>query len=384
MPRNGAGNRGGIELIDVQLIAKTVAWWGFGLGLIFGFFANKTNFCTMGAVSDVVNMGDWGRMRAWMLAMAVAIIGTNVLAYSGAIDLGKTIYTGPNVPWLAHVVGGLCFGVGMTLASGCANKTLVRVGGGNLKSVVVFIYLGFAAFVTLRGILGAFRVGVLQAPAVTLHLSGSQTLPALLHGALGLDLRAAELAIALAAAGLLLAFVVFNREFWSARENLLAGLVVGAVIIAGWYVTGRLGLAEDPDSLEVVVFGTNSKLAESMSFVAPTAYTLEYWQYWTDASTVITFGIATVFGVGIGSFLYALATKSFRWEHFSSAQDMFRHIIGGTLMGFGGVTAMGCTIGQGITGVSTLSIGSILATVSIIIGAAATMKFEYWRMMREA
>jgi len=160
--------------------------------------------------------------------------------------------------------------------------------------------------------------------------------------------------------------------------------VVGAVIIAGWYVTGRLGLAEDPDSLEVVVFGTNSKLAESMSFVAPTAYTLEYWQYWTDASTVITFGIATVFGVGIGSFLYALATKSFRWEHFSSAQDMFRHIIGGTLMGFGGVTAMGCTIGQGITGVSTLSIGSILATVSIIIGAAATMKFEYWRMMREA
>ena len=151
-----------------SVVIKTIVWWGFGLGIVFGFVANKTNFCTMGAVSDVVNMGHWGRMRAWLLAIAVAMIGTNLLAYNGYLDLSKTIYTGSNFPWLAYIVGGLCFGVGMTLASGCANRTLVRVGGGNLRSVVVFIYLGFAALVTLRGILGEFRVKVLQAPAVTL------------------------------------------------------------------------------------------------------------------------------------------------------------------------------------------------------------------------
>ena len=369
---------------EVQTLAKTVVWWGFGLGVVFGFFANKTNFCTMGAVSDVVNMGDWGRMRAWLLAIAVAILGTNILAWSGTVDITKTIYTSQNLPWLAHLVGGLTFGVGMTLASGCGNKTLVRVGGGNLKAVVVFLYMAYSAYLTLRGVFAVPRVSLLQAPAVVAQLPAPQTLPHLLHQSLGLGLASAELAIALAISGALMAFVLLNRHFWENKDNLLGGLVVGAVVVAGWYVTGKLGYAEDPESLQEMVFGTNSKLAESMSFIAPSAYTLELWALWTDTSTVVTWGIATVFGVGIGSFLYAVATKAFRWEHFVSAQDMFRHIIGGTLMGFGGVTAMGCTVGQGITGFSTLSVGAIITFVAIVAGAAATMKYEYWRMMREA
>jgi uncharacterized membrane protein YedE/YeeE len=364
-------------------LATTIAWWGFGLGVIFGFIANKSNFCTMGAISDIVNMGDWGRMRAWLLAIAVAMIGTNLLAYLGYLDLSKTIYTGTSFPWLAYVVGGAVFGVGMTLASGCGNKTLVRVGGGNLKSVVVFIYMGFAAMVTLKGIFGAFRVNVLQAPAVTLHLEGGQTLPALLGSVGGLDAQTMLLAVTGAVALAILIFVFMDHEFRKHLDNNLAGLLLGLVVVGGWYATGHLGLAENQETLEIMYFGTNSKLAESMSFVAPTAYTMEYWAYWTDTSTVITFGIATVFGVGIGSFIYALLTKSFRWEHFSSSQDMFRHIIGGTMMGFGGVTAMGCTIGQGMTGVSTLSLGSILAFVSIVAGAAITMKIQYYLMMRE-
>ena len=369
---------------DVATLAKTVVWWGFGLGVVFGFFANKTNFCTMGAVSDVVNMGDWGRMRAWLLAIAVAILGTNILAWNGTFNIAKTIYTGQNLPWLAHLVGGLTFGVGMTLASGCGNKTLVRVGGGNLKAVVVFLYMAYSAYLTLKGIFAVFRVNVLQAPAVTLQLPTHQTLPNLLHPALGMDLATAELAIAVVLAGALLAFVFLNKEFWENKDNLLGGLVVGGIVVAGWYVTGKIGYAEDPDSLQEIVFGTNSKLAESMSFIAPSAYTLELWALWTDTTTVVTWGIATVFGVGIGSFFYAVATKAFRWEHFVSAQDMFRHIIGGVLMGFGGVTAVGCTIGQGVTGISTLSVGSLITFAAIVAGAAATMKYEYWRMMREA
>jgi uncharacterized membrane protein YedE/YeeE len=370
--------------MDASVLVKTIVWWGFGLGIVFGFIANKTNFCTMGAVSDVVNMGHWGRMRAWLLAIAVAMIGTNLLAYFGYLDLSKTIYTGSNFPWLAYIVGGLCFGVGMTLASGCANRTLVRVGGGNLRSVVVFIYLGFAALVTLKGILGAFRVNVLQAPAVTIQLDHGQTLPALLSGMFGLSPSTLQPVIAGVIGLAILIFVFKDRTFRNSLDNNLSGLIIGLLVIGGWYLTGHLGFGENPDTLEMTYMGTNSHLAESMSFVAPTGYTLEYWAYWTDASNIVTFGVATVFGVGIGSFLYALVTKSFRWEAFSSAQDMFYHIIGGTLMGFGGVTAMGCTIGQGITGVSTLSLGSFLALASIIAGSAITMKIQYSIMMREA
>ena len=369
--------------MDASVVIKTIVWWGFGLGIVFGFIANKTNFCTMGAVSDVVNMGHWGRMRAWLLAIAVAMIGTNVLAYLGYVDLTKTIYTGSSFPWLAYIVGGLCFGVGMTLASGCANRTLVRVGGGNLRSVVVFIYLGFSALVTLRGILGAFRVNVLQAPAVTIQLEHGQTLSALLSGFGGLSSRTLQLVLAGVIGLAILIFVFKDKNFRKSLDNNLAGLVVGLLVIGGWYLTGHLGFGENPDTLEMTYLGTNSHLAESMSFVAPTAYTLEYWAYWTDASNIVTFGVATIFGVGIGSFLYALINKSFRWEAFSSAQDMFYHIIGGTLMGFGGVTAMGCTIGQGITGVSTLSLGSFLALAAIVAGSAITMKIQYRIMMQE-
>jgi len=365
-------------------LATVVAWWGFGLGTAFGFIANKSNFCTMGAVSDVVNMGDWGRMRAWLLAIAVAMIGTSALTYFGYLDITKTIYTGNSFPWLAYIVGGLIFGVGMTLGSGCGNKNLVRVGGGNLKSVVVFIYMGFAAMVTLKGILGAFRVKVLQAPAVTLQLEHGQTIPALLGSIGGLDQKTMLAVVTGVIVLAILIFVFMDREFRKHLDNNLAGLLLGLGVVVGWYVTGHIGLAENPETLEMTYFGTNSHLAESLSFVAPTAFTMEYWAYWTDTSTVITFGIATVFGVGIGSFIYSLITKSFRWEHFASSQDMFYHIIGGTLMGFGGVTAMGCTIGQGMTGVSTLSLGSFLAFFSIIAGAAITMKIQFYLMMREA
>lgn len=370
--------------MDASIVTNTIVWWGLGLGVVFGLVANKTNFCTMGAISDVVNMGHWGRMRAWLFAIAIAMIGTNLLSYLGYIDLTKTIYTGSSFPWVAYIVGGLCFGVGMTLASGCANKTLVRVGGGNLRSVVVFIYLGFAAMMTLKGLFGAFRVNVLQASAVTIQLDHGQTIPSLLSGFGGMSIEMLQLAVSSAIGLAILIFVFKDKNFRKSLDNNLSGLIIGLIVVAGWYITGHLGFGENPDTLEMTYFGTNSHLAESMSFVAPTAYTLEYWAYWTDASNIVTFGVATVFGVGIGSFLYAMFTKSFKWEAFSSAQDMFYHIIGGTLMGFGGVTAMGCTVGQGITGISTLSLGSLLALASIIAGSAITMKIQYHLLMRDS
>jgi hypothetical protein len=365
-------------------LATTIVLWGLALGVILGFFASKTNFCTMGAVSDVVNMGSWGRMRAWILAIAVAIIGTNLLSYFGYLDLSKTIYTGASFPILTFLVGGFVFGIGMTLASGCGNKTLLRIGAGNLKSLVVFVFMGFAAIATLKGIFGAFRVSVLTSPSVTTQLDHSQVLPAFLGSIDGLDAKAMQMLTAGVIALAMLIFVYISKEFRKEPENNLSGWVIGLVVIAAWYITGHIGYAENPETMEMTYMGTASHLAESMSFVAPSAYTLEYLGYWTDTSNVITFSVASALGVVLGSFLYAMFSKSFRWEYFTSAKDMASHMIGAILMGFGGITAMGCTIGQGITGVSTLSLGSFITLVAIIAGSAITMKVQYYFMMREA
>jgi uncharacterized protein len=365
-------------------LSTTIVLFGLGLGVILGFVASKTNFCTMGAVSDAVNMGSWGRMRAWILAIAVAIIGTNLLSYLGYLDLSKTIYTGSSFPVLTFLVGGFIFGIGMTLASGCGNKTLLRIGSGNLKSLVVFVFMGFAAIATLKGIFGAFRVSVLTAPAVTIQMDGGQTLPALMSGIGGIDAKTLQLVVAGAVALAMLIFVFMSKEFRKEHDNSLSGIVIGLVVIAAWYVTGHVGFAENPETMEMVFMGaSNPAVAESMSFVAPSAFTLEYLGYWTDTSKVVTFGITSAVGVVLGAFIYAISSKSFRWEYFTSAKDMGYHIIGALMMGFGGVTAMGCTIGQGISGVSTLSLGSFLALVSIVAGSAITMKVQYYLMMRE-
>ena len=111
----------------------------FLIGVVFGAIANKTNFCTMGAVSDWVNMGDKNRLRAWLLAIGLAIVATQAMRASGLIELQQAIYLTPNFGWLGYLLGGLLFGVGMTLASGCGQRTLVRVGGGNLKSLIVIV-----------------------------------------------------------------------------------------------------------------------------------------------------------------------------------------------------------------------------------------------------
>jgi uncharacterized membrane protein YedE/YeeE len=363
-------------------LASVVVWGGLALGFLFGAVGNKTNFCTMGAVSDAVNMGDWNRMRMWLLAIAVATAGASALQLAGLVDLSKTIYTSPRFTWLSYILGGLLFGIGMTLGSGCGSKTLIRIGTGNLKSLVVAIVLAITAYMTLKGILGAFRVAVLDPVGAT--FPGGQDLPSLIAPALGFDRKGVLGALGFALAGGLLAFVFKAREFRT-FDNVLGGVVVGLVVVGGWYLSGHVGhLAEDPATLEEKFLATNSGRLESLSFVAPQAYFLELLMLWSDKSRVATFGIASVAGVLAGSLAWSLATRTFRLESFRDAGDLVNHLVGGALMGFGGVLALGCTIGQGLSGLSTLALGSFLAFCAIVAGAALTMKIQYWRLMRQA
>jgi uncharacterized membrane protein YedE/YeeE len=363
---------------DPASLAPIVAWGGFAIAFVFGFVANKTNFCTMGAVSDIVAMGDWNRMRMWLLAIAVAVLGANALDLAGLVDLRKSIYPTANFTWLSYVVGGVLFGVGMTLGSGCGSKTLVRVGGGNLKSVVVLVFMAISAYMTLRGLFGAFRVAVLE--PVSVQLAGAQDLPSVLSRSLGFEREATKLGAALLVGGGLGAFALAPRAARTA-DVLLGGTVVGLVIVAGWWVTGHLGyLPEHPETLDEAFVATNTGRMESLSFVAPQAFLLELLMLWTDRSKIVTFGIAAALGVIAGSAAYALVARKFRLESFRDPVDMLRHMLGGTLMGFGGVVALGCTVGQGVSGFSTLALGSMLTFLAIVAGAALTMRYEYSRM----
>jgi len=364
---------------DTSIASPTlIAWLGFGLGAIFGAIGNRTGFCTMGAVSDIVAMGDWNRMRMWLLAIAVAIFGSQALQYTGMIDLGKSIYTAPRLNWLSIVAGGLCFGIGMTLASGCGTKTLIRIGSGNLKSLVVFVFLAISAYMTLKGLFAVWRLKALDPVGVTLPTN--QDLPSLIAITGATTRPQAMIAGTLLIGGALATFALMRAEF-RRFEYLLGALTSGLIIVAGWYVTGHLGyVAEHPETLQEAFVGTNSGRAESLTFVAPYAYTVELLMLWSDASKSVTFGVAATLGVIAGSSAYAVASGNFRLESFRDPNDMLRHIAGGLLMGFGGVSALGCTIGQGITGMSTLALGSMLALVSIIAGCVATLKFELWRI----
>ena len=370
-------------MIDPNNLPFTVAALGFALAFVFGAVANKSHFCTMGAISDVVHMGSWGRMRMWLLAIAVAVLGANLLSLMGYVDLSQSIYPRPRFIWLAHIIGGTLFGFGMVLASGCGNRTLVRLGGGSLKSLVVLAFLAISAYMTLKGLFGMARVNWIEPFALDFSALGGQDLPAIAHHVFGASKATFQIAIAAAIAMPLLIFVFKDRDFRRDSDLILGGMVIGALVVAGWYVTGHIGYGENPDTLEMIFFGTNSRAAESFSFVAPVAYSLELLMLWSDSSLAVTFGIAAVAGVILGSFAYAIVTGRFRWESFTNTTDMRHHIIGGTLMGFGGVTGLGCTIGQGISGVSTLALGSFVTLVAIIVGAVLAMKYLAWQMDRE-
>ncbi|MBV8537171.1 MAG: YeeE/YedE family protein [Alphaproteobacteria bacterium] len=345
-------------------VTTLVATLGFFAGAVFGATSQRTNFCTMGAVSDMVNLQDYRRFRAWLLAIAVAMAGSEALYLAGIVDLGKSIYLTPALGWLGAVVGGLLFGFGMTLGGGCGVRTLVRLGAGNLKSVVVVLVLGLCAYMTVRGLFAVARTRIIEPSNLDLSHSGLSTqgvpeMLAMLTGLAGPLWRAALTAAAVLA---LLVYCFKDASFRRSRTDIVAGFVIGLLIPAGWLITGIAG--NDPFE--------PTPLA-SFSFVAPIGDSLMYLMAFTGAS--INFGIASVGGVIAGACLMALATNSFRIEAFTDANDLLRHLGGGALMGIGGVLALGCTIGQGITGLSTLAAGSVLAFLSILVGAFAGFKY---------
>ncbi len=369
-------------------IATQVMLISAALAVILGAVVNKTNFCTMGAVSDWVNMGDTGRMRSWFMAVAVAIIGVLIFEALGTFDTGtsRVPYRNSTFFWPRYLLGGLMFGVGMTLASGCGNKNLIRIGGGNIKSIFVVIVAGaFAYLMTQTDFYGVVFHNWMQplSPDLAAFNIPDQSLGTVVGSIFGMENASSLNLIVGGLFALALLGIIFkSNEFRSSLDLVLGGLVVGLAVVGAWYVTGGpMGSAwvEAVDFMDEPPVGVGT---QSFTFINPMGETLSYLAS-GGSSTLLTFGVVTLAGVILGSFLYALFSRSFRIEWFVDFKDFANHMIGAVLMGIGGVLAMGCTVGQGVSGVSTLALGSFLAMGAIILGSAMTMKVQYYKLVYE-
>jgi len=355
----------------------------FAVAAAMGALVYRTNFCTMGAVSDWVNMDDTGRMRSWLLAIGLAVGGVLLLEMLGQVQIPDNTfppYRTANFAWLRYLLGGAMFGVGMTLASGCGNKTLVRIGGGNLKSLVVLIIACTMAYLMLWTDFYAAAFDSWMSPlALNLTKVGirNQELGSVLAGAMGMESSTGLHRLIAAAISLgFIAFAFSSREFRSNPDLTLGGVAVGLAVVAGWYLTGGSMGQAWREFAEMADTPPARVQVQSLTFISPMGDLVHYLVDGRDAS-LINFGIMSLLGVIVGSFAYASVTRGFRFEWFPNLRDFGFHASGGILMGVGGTLSMGCTIGQGVTGFSTLAVGSMLTFVAIVAGAAGTMKLQY-------
>jgi uncharacterized membrane protein YedE/YeeE len=328
-----------------------------GIGLVYGAVGLVSGFCLMSSLRGWWAEGDGRLVRTYALAMGTGIAASQLLATLNLVDLGKSIYLQPTFSAPLMFFGGLLFGYGMVMSNGCGSRALVLLGRGNLRSFVVVIVLGIAAEMTLKGLIAPARVALLQASQTTATVT---SLPALVSGA-GLHGTAARMLPALAIAAALLIFAFAHGPFRRSPGQVMAGLIIGLLVAAGWFATGYLG-ADDFNPVPVT----------SLTFIAPIADSLQYAMLSTGLT--LNFGVATVVGVIAGSLVTALATGRFHLEGYTSPGHMLRSAGGAALMGAGGAMAYGCSVGQGLTGLSTLALASFVAVAGILLGTAAGLR----------
>lgn len=344
------------NLRETYETATLVVFGAFGLGILFGIIAEISKYCMRAAVAEwaAPSQDDTpARYRTGLIGFAVlaALIGTQAMHYTGLIDLSQSIYWSVPIRPLPLIVGGLLFGIGMVLTGGCVSRLLVLAASGNARAVVTLLVTGITAYATLRGILALPRIELE-------NLIASEVTPASLF-ADNASLISVFFGLVMALA---IAVILTTRGRGFGRAA-LPGIAIGLLVVLGWFITGVVGLDDfEPTQLT------------SLSFVAPIAESVQYLMIFTGDT--IRFSIALVGGVLVGAFVSAAISGRFRFQGFVNERSVLRYLSGAVLMGFGGVTALGCTVGQGVTGLSTVAPSSLISLAAILVGSFVTMKLQ--------
>ncbi|MCA0424445.1 MAG: YeeE/YedE family protein [Proteobacteria bacterium] len=336
----------GLPLPSVSLIGALV-------GVLTGYFVRRARLCSFGAIESALIGRDWRRLKVFGIALGVALAGTQLAILIGWLDPLRSSYVAAKLPWLGLGIGAVAFGFGMALVGTCAFGSLVRLGGGDLRSLMTLLIFGAVAFAMLRGSLVDFRINGIE--AVNLPIPGLK--PSILSELSGLGPM-----LGLACAVALIGIGLTDRRLWRAPKLLTAGIVLGLGVVAGWLATGTL--VDDFAGLSRV---------QSLTFVAPVARTL--FGLMSGAPGWIDFGVASVIGVPVGAFLAARQARDFHWEAYDDAREMRRHIGGAMLMGSGGILASGCTIGQGLTAGSLTAVSWLITVPGLMLGARLGILF---------
>ena len=372
-----------------NLIGIPVLSGFFLAAVVMGVAISRTNFCTMGAVSDWVNLRDFGRLGAWMLAIVVTMLSVSILEVSSVFELdgSRPPYRSPTFAWLRYLLGGLMFGVGMTLAGGCVSKNLVRFGGGNLKSFVTLIFAAICAYLMTKTIFFEIAfynwIHPLSIDLSPLNIQ-TQDIGSIMAALIpSIDAGVFHIVTAIAVSVLVVWFILKTRGIRNNLANISAGLIIGGAVTVGWYLTaGPAGIewAEAAEFVDIPPVGVG---VQSFTFVNPLGEFISLFLDLGNISILVTVGMLAAVGLVAGSFADSLVSRQFRLSWFASFRDFVVNAVGGILMGIGGVLALGCTIGQGISGLSTLAVGSIIVLVAIIVSSAVTLKVQYYRLVYE-
>ncbi|MDE2790030.1 MAG: YeeE/YedE family protein [Paracoccaceae bacterium] len=329
---------------DVTPIAASVVL-GLGLGLAYGILAQRSAFCLRRSL-----VGPWYEclpaLGTWVMALAFAIAGTRLAVAVGLVSFEEHRFLSPNFPIASALLGGALFGAGMILSGGCASRLTVLVGTGNLRSLVVLLVFAVTAHAVMKGALaplretlGAIMISGGDSVALT-ALPGREAWP------LGLAFFA----------------LLFALRSGAPVSHLVMAGAIGLLVPVGWVGTGFV-LFDDFDPLPL----------QSMGFTGPMADTL----FWAIAATSIPAGFGTGLAAGVvaGSLAAALWAGEFRWRSLESPRQTGRYLTGGVMMGVGGVLAGGCTVGAGLSGVSTASLAALLALAAMTVTARVSGLF---------
>jgi hypothetical protein len=326
---------------------------GVVAGIVLGLSARLGEFCTLGALESALYGDDQRRLRLWGIVLGVAIFGTYLGGSLGFIDIGGSFYH--QIAWdpAASIFGGLLFGYGMAMAGNCGFGALVRFGGGDLRSLVVVVVMGVFAFIALSGPLAPLRITLFSQADST----GPQGIAHAVQAWTGVPPLLTAGAIALG----LLVWALAHKGLRHAPRQLAWGVAAGVAVVWSFVATSWLA---DASFGEVQV--------EGLSFTAPLGRTI----LWLMTSTAggISFSVGTVCGVLVGALAGSLWRGLFRWEACEDPRELGRQVSGAAMMGVGGVIALGCSVGQGVSGFATLAWSGPVTLAAICVGAVIGLR----------